>query len=167
MSIGTAIRKRRLLLDLTQQALAERAGLTAAADVSKIESGKVWPPEQKLYAMAEALGCRVSDLFCDETPDVEDVDRAGPEKVISNEELLNLSLLLNSTVTEIHASHSRSMQIVFHSIAKQLDGSKLLTDIKSARDRVDSEPTENRMLKEILNHLIEQLMRTAGDRSAS
>lgn len=166
MPLGIAIRKRRLKLGLTQQELAERAGLTAAADVSKIESGKVWPPEQKIYALSDALQCHVAELFSEEAPDLDNAIKARQykDKAVSNEELLNFGLALNALVTEVHVSFSRLTQIVFHSIANQLDDAKLLADIKMARDRIESEPAENKMLKESLNCLIEQLMEAARSR---
>lgn len=176
MGIGSIIRKRRLALGIKQTVFAEMAGLNAAADVSRIETGKWWPSETKFQSIAVALGCKVADLFTEAegvdrtyAPTKAAIERAAKESslptYLNNEDILRYVLGLNVTIAKMHASHSRSMQIIFHAIAKQIDGAKLLTDLKNARDKAASEQTPNELLDEMLNHLISQIMRSAGDKS--
>lgn len=176
MEIGAIIRKRRLALGLKQTAFAEMAGLNAAADVSRIETGKWWPSETKLQAIAMALGCKVADLFTEaEGADhpyaptgkaiEQPVKETSQPAYLTNEEIFRYVLGLNVTIAKMHTAHSRSIQIIFHSIAKQIDGARLLSDLKNARDRIASEQTPNELLDELLNQLIIQIMRSAGDKN--
>lgn len=176
MEIGPIIRKRRMALGIKQTAFAEMAGLNAAADVSRIETGKWWPSEIKLQLIAKALGCKVADLFTE----AEGADRSyastngtvehatnesRPPAYLTNEDVFRYVLGLDAKITQIHAAHSRAIQIIFHAIAKQIDGARLLTDLKSARDRIAGEQTPNELLDGLLTHLISQIMRSAGDKN--
>lgn len=55
------MRVRRAELDITQDELAERSGVTANL-IWKYESGSTTPGTDKAYAIAEALGCTLDEL---------------------------------------------------------------------------------------------------------
>lgn len=61
---GRAVRKRRRELDLSQEALAERAGLHRNY-ISDIERGDRNPSLENIYKLSKALGIKVSALFSD------------------------------------------------------------------------------------------------------
>lgn len=61
---GRAVRRRRRELDLSQEELAERAGLHRNY-VSDIERGDRNPSLENIQKLAEALGLKVSTLFID------------------------------------------------------------------------------------------------------
>lgn len=61
-NLENRVREIRLEQQLSQQALAERAGLTRQA-LSAIESGQYVPNTVVTLCLARALGCRVEDLF--------------------------------------------------------------------------------------------------------
>ena len=63
--IGWHIKKLRLERNLTQEALAEQAGLTKGY-LSKIENSKNAPPVSTLINLAKALGVDISAIFSDE-----------------------------------------------------------------------------------------------------
>lgn len=62
MSIGYNIRNRRERLEMEQQELAARIGVTPAA-ISRIESGKRMPKLENLGKIAKALNCKPEDLL--------------------------------------------------------------------------------------------------------
>ncbi|TDD61121.1 XRE family transcriptional regulator [Actinomadura darangshiensis] len=62
--LGTAVRKRRLALGLTQEELARRAGLTQPA-LSRLESGGPTPTIGVLDRLAHALGAKLKVEFTD------------------------------------------------------------------------------------------------------
>ncbi|WP_406014313.1 helix-turn-helix domain-containing protein [Streptomyces sp. NBC_00984] len=59
--VGEQIRNRRLAANLTQQALAESAGLEKQA-ISHIENGHASPRLDTVWRLAQALGVGVADL---------------------------------------------------------------------------------------------------------
>ena len=59
---GRAVRKRRRELDLSQEELAERAGLHRNY-ISDIERGDRNPSLENIYKLSKALGIKVSALF--------------------------------------------------------------------------------------------------------
>ena len=63
MNIGERIRGYRKLAGLSQNALAQRIGVTRAV-VTAWESGKACPRIDKLKPLADALRCSVADLVC-------------------------------------------------------------------------------------------------------
>lgn len=65
--VESQVRERRIAAGLSQQALAERAGLTRQA-VSAIEAGRYLPNTAVALRLARALGCPVEELF--RLPDV-------------------------------------------------------------------------------------------------
>jgi len=60
--VGASIRTRRQMLGLSQEALAERAGLQRTY-VSEVESGKRNITIDRLAIFAAALRCSLPDLF--------------------------------------------------------------------------------------------------------
>lgn len=60
--VGENITRRRKLLGITQDALAERLKISASA-LSRIESGQASPRFSRLEELAEILNCQVADLF--------------------------------------------------------------------------------------------------------
>lgn len=64
--VGRNISDRRKILGLTQEEVADRLQITAAA-LSRIESGRTAPKFSRLRDIAEALGCATSDLFQEDT----------------------------------------------------------------------------------------------------
>ena len=63
VNIGERIRGYRKLAGLSQNALAQRIGVTRAV-VTAWESGKACPRIDKLKPLADALRCSVADLVC-------------------------------------------------------------------------------------------------------
>jgi molybdate-binding protein/DNA-binding XRE family transcriptional regulator len=61
-TIENHVRDRRIGLGWSQQALADRAGLSRAG-VGATEAGKLVPSTSAALALASAMGCRVEDLF--------------------------------------------------------------------------------------------------------
>lgn len=61
LKIGERIRGYRQAAGLSQNALAQRIGVTRAV-VTAWESGKACPKLDKLYPLATALKCTISDL---------------------------------------------------------------------------------------------------------
>jgi len=61
-SFGAAIRARRLKAGLTQEALAEAAGLTPV-HLGRLERGTAGPSLEAVWALSAALGCRPRDLI--------------------------------------------------------------------------------------------------------
>ena len=61
-ALGLRIKQLRATLGVTQEELADRSGMFRTY-VSRIESGAANPTVTMLYAVAEALGVRVQDLF--------------------------------------------------------------------------------------------------------
>jgi len=49
--------------NMTQQELAEKIGLTTGEAISQYESGKRNPSSDKIPLLAEALNCKIKDLF--------------------------------------------------------------------------------------------------------
>lgn len=60
--LGENVRRRRLAAGLSQEELAERAGLHRTY-VSSIERGQRNVAVENIYAIAEALGCTPGDLL--------------------------------------------------------------------------------------------------------
>lgn len=60
--VGENIARRRKLLGMTQDALAERLKISASA-LSRIESGQASPRFSRLEELGETLDCQVADLF--------------------------------------------------------------------------------------------------------
>lgn len=73
----THLRERRLQAGWTQQALAERAGVTRQT-IAGIEAGRYGPGVVVGLRLARALGCRVEDLFALAVPPVEAVTARAP-----------------------------------------------------------------------------------------
>ena len=60
--LGTNLRVRRAMLDLTQADLAEMSGITRKS-INAIETGKMVPSVLLSLKLAKALGARVDELF--------------------------------------------------------------------------------------------------------
>lgn len=60
--LGTNMKVRRAVLDLTQAGLAERAGITRKS-INAIEAGKMVPSVVLALKLAQALGVSVEELF--------------------------------------------------------------------------------------------------------
>ena len=67
---GAGVRGRRLECGLTQDALAERAGVTRQL-VAAVEGGRNTPSVEAAMAIARALGTTVEELFASQTPPIE------------------------------------------------------------------------------------------------
>lgn len=65
-ALGSRVRQKRRALEpqVTQEALAERAGISRT-ELSRIESGKAHPTVTMIYRLADALGCHIRDLVDD------------------------------------------------------------------------------------------------------
>lgn len=63
--VGARVRQLRMALGLTQEALAERAGLNYA-QVQRLEQGLVNPTLRTLHSIAEGLNVPLSALFREE-----------------------------------------------------------------------------------------------------
>lgn len=63
IEFGNRVRRRRREIDMTQDELASRIGYTSKGMISKIESGGVNLSMEKVSMIAQALRCKVSDLF--------------------------------------------------------------------------------------------------------
>lgn len=61
--IGLLIKRKRQLLDMSQEELAHKVGYKARTSVNKIEKGNCDIPPQKIKAFASALNCDVEDLI--------------------------------------------------------------------------------------------------------
>jgi transcriptional regulator with XRE-family HTH domain len=64
VSLGVAIRARRVALGMSQEALADLAGIDRS-HMGKIERGERNVTILNIVRVAEALGCRSSDLLLD------------------------------------------------------------------------------------------------------
>lgn len=64
VSLGVAIRARRVALGMSQEALADLAGIDRS-HMGKIERGERNVTILNIVRVAEALGCRSSDLLID------------------------------------------------------------------------------------------------------
>ena len=62
-AIAAGIRAERARADMTQDVLADKAGVSKAT-VSLWESGAQIPGADKVMAIVQALGCTPNDLFC-------------------------------------------------------------------------------------------------------
>jgi len=62
--LGRRVRTERLARHLTQQELADLAGLDTA-HLSRIESGKAVPSINMVKKLADALGLRIAEMFSD------------------------------------------------------------------------------------------------------
>ncbi|MGC2607274.1 MAG: helix-turn-helix transcriptional regulator [Silvibacterium sp.] len=67
--LGERIRQRRSAANMSQQALADVAGLTQNA-IFRLEAGETNPQLTTLQSIAHALGCSVRELLCG-LPDIE------------------------------------------------------------------------------------------------
>lgn len=74
-SFGKRIKEYRLMLGLSQQALAEKAGYTDKSAISVIEQGRVDVPYSKLIALAAALNVAPGNLLDGESCKQKDFDR--------------------------------------------------------------------------------------------
>lgn len=61
-ALARSIRGRRAEMDITQAELAERAGVNITT-IGAYESGERTPGADKLFAIADALGCTPNDLM--------------------------------------------------------------------------------------------------------
>jgi transcriptional regulator with XRE-family HTH domain len=61
-AVGSIIAERRNRLGLSQSELAEKVGINQES-LSKMENGKISPKFERLQRFADALDCRVEDLF--------------------------------------------------------------------------------------------------------
>lgn len=166
-TVGQAIKRRRNALGISQAELAARAEIGEGTNISRIERGEQWPTEDKLMRIAHALDCKASELFA-EAEGGGDLAAGAQERQthyrhdLPAEEALRFALSLTTTIAESHAAMSRALQISFKAVASQLDGSRLLLELRNTKERVKEEPTKNPLLDEILGQLIEQLMQAAG-----
>ena len=60
--IGEMIRKKRLLLGMTQEQLAQKLGYKTRVSIARIENGVVSVPKEKLEQFAKELNCNVEEL---------------------------------------------------------------------------------------------------------
>lgn len=63
ITIGKRIKARRQELKMTQRELAARMGYTDHTTITRIEAGKVDPPQSRIVAFAEALGTTPGHLM--------------------------------------------------------------------------------------------------------
>ena len=61
-SFGATIAERRKLLDISQETLAERVGISQES-LSRMEKGFIAPRFERLQLFADALECSIPDLF--------------------------------------------------------------------------------------------------------
>jgi transcriptional regulator with XRE-family HTH domain len=61
-AVGSIIAERRNRLGLSQSELAEKVGINQES-LSKMENGRISPKFERLQRFADALNCRVEDLF--------------------------------------------------------------------------------------------------------
>lgn len=64
---GKAVKKYRLLADMSQEELAIKVGYTSRSSIAKIETGKADIPRAKIGILANALGVTAADLIPDGT----------------------------------------------------------------------------------------------------
>ncbi len=97
MTIGNRITERRKALGLTQEALAQKLGVTNQA-VSKWESDQCCPDIQLLPQLADALGISIDQLF----------GRSAPEKIVrqdlpwADDSTLRAVLYIGHTLVDGH-----------------------------------------------------------------
>ncbi|QQK07442.1 cupin domain-containing protein [Miniphocaeibacter halophilus] len=89
MEIGEKIKNRRVLLNLTQEELAERAELTKGF-ISQVERDLTSPSVDSLFVILEALGTNMSEFFKEE---VEEQIVFSKDDYIENIDDENLSLI--------------------------------------------------------------------------
>ena len=61
-TVGSNLREKRLVAGLTQEEIAERCGVTRQTIIA-VERGNYVPSVLLALRLAQALGCRVEDLF--------------------------------------------------------------------------------------------------------
>lgn len=69
--IGSRIQERRIKQGLTQEAVAEKAGITTVY-MSKIENGHVKPTLDRLDSICRIIGCDFGALFSQTSPESSD-----------------------------------------------------------------------------------------------
>lgn len=73
-AIGQRIKSYRKSADLTQETVAEYAGITTVY-LSKIENGHVHPTIDLLYDICGIIGCDIGDIFRDVSPSSKNYQR--------------------------------------------------------------------------------------------
>ena len=105
--VGGAVRARRKTLGVTQEALADRVGLTFQ-QVQKYERGFNRVSASKLYAIAGALGCEPGDFFAGLPPATEGRTDASAEHAAFVEDVAQLRGLA-AAVPEVRLLASMSL----------------------------------------------------------
>lgn len=105
MSVGSKIRAIRKSRKLSITEVESRAGISEG-NLSRIETGKQWPREDTLAAIAEALECRIADFFT-----VTDAHTSQPIPLITYSQTeaageADELLTLRQTLDEYAASHA-------------------------------------------------------------
>lgn len=85
--------------------------------------------------------------------------RVRPPK-LRQEDLLQYVLATHQELTRSHAALSRALQILCNCATRQMDGSRMLFDLKEAKARAEEEYPPNPLLTELLAHMIQQVMHT-------
>lgn len=97
MSIGTRIRDARLRLNLTQEELSKKVGVTKSA-IANYENGVSTPKIEILYALMEALSVDANYLYEKEFSDDDDLQRYLEE--LKNRPEMRMLFKLSSTCTK-------------------------------------------------------------------
>lgn len=124
MGIGEKIKQYRIDKGLTLADVETRAGL-ADGNLSRIERGKQWLTEEKLYAIADALRVHPAEFFVDAKFRSREAEQEMP--VISNskedEEWLSLRSFLGSDDIKEFTKAIKERQARNIRLMRELDGS--------------------------------------------
>jgi transcriptional regulator with XRE-family HTH domain len=105
--IGQQVRRLRLDLDLTQDELAEKAGMNPK-HLGRIELGKSEPGAEKLLQLARALSVPIGELFGAANP----AENASPRISLADVQTISKGLAdLTATVDRLLAGQSRILPL--------------------------------------------------------
>jgi len=133
-SFGAIVAERRKSLGISQEALAERIGVSQES-LSRMERGFIAPRFERLQLFADALGCSIADLFdvrikaVEQSATVDDMEKTygSPDhmQVGTSERAVTIERMLSSL------SDYERKEIV-QVVAKIITLIKVLKDLKQA-----------------------------------
>ena len=119
MKIGAQIKRIRTQRGISQLDLALAIGYNGQGNVSRIEKDEQWPDGERLDAIADALGCNVSDFFvyaeCENEAEINTGHHSCAERIVSymaGEKEPSLDEALRAVEFELPAIDSRTQAVL-------------------------------------------------------